>query len=81
MGDKPLFILRVKQDDKPNDPEFLPADIAAKMTRLYANAKVNFLKLSTATQVVYSESDKHHLHNADPDLVVSSIKALLEKQP
>lgn len=81
FGHKPLIILRAKQDDKPYDPEFVPADIAAKMARLYENAEVNFLKLSTVAQVVYSESDQHHLHIADPDLVVNSIKALLEKQP
>lgn len=81
MGDKPLIILRAKPDGKPDDPEFVPADIAAKMARLYENAEVNFLRLSTAAQVVYSESDQHHLHIADLDLVVSSIKSLLEKQP
>ncbi|MBT1065189.1 hypothetical protein KJY73_16485 [Bowmanella sp. Y26] len=80
MSDKPQIILRAKPDGKPYDPEFVPADIAAKMARLFENAEVNFLRLSTAAQVVYSESDQHHMHVADPYLVVSSIKALLEKQ-
>ncbi|GAA0360485.1 hypothetical protein GCM10009092_25890 [Bowmanella denitrificans] len=80
FGDKPLIIVRAKQDNKPYDPEFVPAQIAEKMTMLYANAEVNFQKQATAAKVVYSDSDRHHLHISDPDLVVSSISALLNNQ-
>ncbi|GLX84523.1 hypothetical protein tloyanaT_07750 [Thalassotalea loyana] len=78
-GEKPLIIVRSKQTGKRYDPPFVPDEIAYSMDALYAGAESYFKSLSTQSRVIYSESEKHHLHIADRDLVVKSIKELVEK--
>lgn len=79
FGDKPIIILRSKQTGEPYDPPFVPEEIAKSMDTLYANAESYFKRLSTNSRIIYSESEKHHLHIADSDLVVKSIKQLVAK--
>ncbi|MDC8829287.1 alpha/beta fold hydrolase [Alteromonas gilva] len=79
FGNKPLIVLRAKLTDEPYDPPFVPKDIATTMDQLFANAEQSFRALSSDTTVTYSTSEKHHLHIADRDLVVKSIKALSNK--
>lgn len=61
------------------DPDYVPLEIANKMDTFDANAENYFYNLSTQSHVVYSTSDKHHLHITDADLVVASIIKLLKK--
>ena len=79
FGDKPIIVLRSKLTGKRNDPPFVPDEIAYSMDALYAGAEDYFKSLSTNSRVVYSESEKHHLHIADRDLVVKSIKELVSQ--
>ncbi|GAB2997269.1 alpha/beta fold hydrolase [Psychrosphaera aestuarii] len=79
FGDKPIIILRSKQTEERSDPPFVPEEIAKSMDSLYANAESYFKSLSTNSRIIYSESEKHHLHIADRDLVVKSIKELVTK--
>ena len=76
FGDKPIITVRSKQTGKRYDPPFVPDDIAKSMDSLEAGAEAYFKSLSTNSRIVYSESEKHHLHIVDRDLVVKSIKAL-----
>ena len=78
FANKPVITVRKKRANSYNDPEFMPADIAAPMTQLYANSEAFFTGLSTNSKVVYSTSNSHFLHLRDPDLVVAMIKDLLE---
>ena len=80
FGNKPIITLRAKQSDEPYDPPFVPKDVAVKMDALFDSAEGYFKSLSTNSKVIYSESESHHLHIADRDLVVKSIKALKKKQ-
>lgn len=76
-GSKPIIVLRTKPQNKPYDPSFVPVEISKPMEALYTNADNYFKSLSQNSRIVYSESEKHHLHIADPDLVVKSIEALI----
>lgn len=76
FGNKPVFIVRSKPNRERYDPSFVPNDIAAKMTSLFDSAEEFFMTLSSDARVVYSESGKHHLHIADGELVVETIKDL-----
>ncbi|MFH6953916.1 alpha/beta fold hydrolase [Pseudoalteromonas sp. XMcav1-K] len=78
FANKPIIVLRAKASDERYDPPFVPDEIALKMDTLYAGAEHDFLRLSSQSAIVYSKSNKHHLHIADADLVVKSIKQLLE---
>lgn len=78
FANKPIIVLRAKASGERYDPPFVPDDIALKMDALYAGAEHDFLGLSSRSAIVYSTSNKHHLHIADADLVVKSIKQLLE---
>ena len=77
FANKPIIVVRAKLTDKRYDPPFVPDDIAQKMDTLYSEAQSYFQSLSTNSRVVYSDSEKHHLHIADPELVVKSIKELV----
>lgn len=79
FADKPVIVLRAKPSEERYDPPFVPDKIAASMDELYANADNYFRSLSSNSRIIYSESDKHHLHIADPALVVKSIRALIAK--
>lgn len=79
FDDKPIIVVRSKVTGERYDPPFVPDDIAKSMDALYSDAENYFKSLSTNSRVIYSESDKHHLHIADRDLVVKSIKALVDK--
>ena len=78
FGDKPTIILRSKASEKRYDPPFVPDHIAIEMDKLFDNAEAHFKSLSTNSRVVYSKSERHHLHIFDRDLVVNSIRSLLE---
>lgn len=78
-GSKPIIVLRAKPKNKPYDPPFVPVEIAKPMDTLFASAETYFKSLSKNSRIVYSESEKHHLHIADRDLVVKSIKELVGK--
>ncbi|NVK58137.1 MAG: alpha/beta hydrolase, partial [Alteromonadaceae bacterium] len=78
-GDKPVIVVRAKPNAERYDPPFVPKDIAQQMDTLFGNAEDSFKQLSSKARVVYSGSDNHHLHIADRDLVVKSIKALLRE--
>jgi pimeloyl-ACP methyl ester carboxylesterase len=80
---KPLIVLfskttenYINQTPRYDEP-FFPESIAKPMTDLYANATNSFKALSNNTKIIYSQSKRHHLHIADPDLVVSNIKSLV----
>ncbi|GHF96082.1 alpha/beta hydrolase [Thalassotalea marina] len=73
FGSKPIITVRKKLTTERYDPENVPLAIATKMNKFDANAENYFYSLSTQSKVIYSMSDKHHLHITDPDLVVSSI--------
>lgn len=73
FGDKPVITIRSKQVDEPYDAPFVPREIASVMDEFMAGAEAYFKGLSTNSAVIYSQSDKHHLHIADPELVVKSI--------
>lgn len=79
FGNKPIITIRSKQTGKPYDPPFVPAEVAKIMDVLNANAENYFKSLSTNSRVIYSGSEKHHLHITDRDLVVKSIKELVGK--
>ena len=78
FNDKPIIVIRSKLTSDRYDPPFVPAGIAQKMDSLFDNAEKSFKQLSNDLKVVYSTSEKHHLHIADRDLVVNSIKKLVE---
>lgn len=78
FGNKPLIVVLSKPSTERYDPPFVPDHIAVKMDTLFDEAETNFKALSNNAVVVYSESEKHHLHIADRDLVVKSIKSLLD---
>ena len=73
---KPIIVIRSKPSEEPYDPPFVPDEIAKRMELLEQGAENYFSSLSTDVKIVYSESENHHLHISDPDLVVSKIKAL-----
>lgn len=73
FGAKPVIVVRSKKKTKRYDPPFVPDEIAATMNNLYDQAETHFSALSSNAFIVYSESEKHHLHIADRDLVVESI--------
>ncbi|NVK25910.1 MAG: alpha/beta hydrolase [Gammaproteobacteria bacterium] len=77
FGDKPIIVLRSKQTNERYDPPFVPDEIASSMDVLFAGAESHFKNLSNNSRIIYSESDKHHLHISDRPLVVNSIKALV----
>ena len=79
FGTKPIIVVRSKLTGERYDPPFVPDDIAKSMDELYSEAENYFKGLSTNSRVIYSESEKHHLHIADRDLVVKSIKELVGK--
>ncbi|WP_448547819.1 alpha/beta fold hydrolase [Thalassotalea fusca] len=79
FGNKPIIVVRAKSTDERYDPPFVPDEIAQPMDTLYAGAEDYFKGLSTNSRVVYSASEKHHLHIADRDLVIKSIKALVNE--
>ncbi len=73
---KPIIVIRSKQTEEPYDPPFVPDVIAEKMESLEQGAEDYFNSLSADVEIIYSESEKHHLHISDPELVVSKIQAL-----
>tara|TARA_B100000749_G_scaffold27168_1_gene19114 strand:- start:1356 stop:2132 length:777 start_codon:yes stop_codon:yes gene_type:complete len=73
---KPIIVIRSKQSEEPYDPPFVPNVIAEKMESLEQGAEDYFNSLSADVEIIYSESEKHHLHISDPELVVSKIQAL-----
>lgn len=77
FGSKPLIVIRSKMASEPYDPPFVPEEIAEKMEILERGAESYFKSLSSNVEIVYSESEKHHLHISDPNLVVSKIKSLV----
>ncbi|TMP39062.1 alpha/beta hydrolase [Pseudoalteromonas citrea] len=79
FGNKPIIVVRSQPVGKRYDPPFVPDEIANTMDTLYANAESYFKSLSTNSRVIYSQSEKHHLHISDPDLIVKSIKDLVGK--
>jgi pimeloyl-ACP methyl ester carboxylesterase len=79
FGNKPIIVVRSKSTGERYDQPFVPDDIAKSMDELYLGAENYFKGLSTNSRVIYSESEKHHLHIADRDLVVKSIKELVGK--
>jgi hypothetical protein len=83
FGSKPLIVIfsqtskgYINQTPR-YDELYVPDNIAKPMNDLYANAIGSFKVLSTDTKIIYSQSKKHHLHIADPDLVVSNIESLI----
>ncbi len=78
-GDKPVIVIRAKSKDERYDPPFVPNAIAQKMDSLFDNAEAAFQQLSSNANVIYSESENHHLHLSDPDLVITSIKKLIHE--
>lgn len=76
FSSKPIIVIRPKRSEEPYDPPFVPDEIAEKMELLEQGAEDYFNSLSTDVEIIYSKSEKHHLHISDPDLVVSRIKAL-----
>ena len=79
FGNKPIIVVRSKLTGERYDPPFVPDEIAKSMDTLYSGAENYFKSLSTNSRIIYSESEKHHLHIADRDLVVKSIKELVGK--
>ena len=79
FGSKPIVVIRSKPTNKRYDPPFVPDHIAAKMDALEQGAEAYFNSLSSDVTIVYSESERHHLHIADPDLVVAQIQKLLNQ--
>lgn len=77
FGAKPLIVIRTKSTGERYDPPFVPENIAAQMEALEQKAENYFNSLSSDVDIVYSESEKHHLHIADSDLVVAKIKELV----
>jgi pimeloyl-ACP methyl ester carboxylesterase len=83
FGNKPLIVLFSKTSENyinqsPRyDEAYVPDSIAKPMNDLYANAINSFKALSTDTKIIFSQSKRHHLHIADPDLVVSNIESLV----
>ncbi|BDX08651.1 alpha/beta fold hydrolase [Planctobacterium marinum] len=73
---KPIIVIRAKQTGESYDPAFVPDKIAKRMEVLEQGAEEYFKSLSTNVEIIYSESEKHHLHISDPDLVVAKIKTL-----
>ncbi|MBE1298374.1 MAG: alpha/beta fold hydrolase [Alteromonadaceae bacterium] len=78
FGNKPVLTLFSAPSERSQEPPFVPADIAAPMNKLYDSAATQYAELSTNSEVIYSESTKHHLHIHDADLVVATIKRLKE---
>ena len=78
FGNKPLIVVFSKSTGERYDPPFVPDAIAKTMDTLFDEAEANVKALSENTVVVFSESEKHHLHIADRDLVVKSIQSLLD---
>lgn len=78
FGSKPIIVIRPKHTKEPYDPPFVPVEIAERMEILERGAEDYFKSLSSDVEIVYSDSEKHHLHISDPDLVVAKIKALAE---
>lgn len=78
FGSKPVVVIRSKITGEPYDPPFVPERVAAKMEVLERGAEKYFKSLSSDVAIVYSESEKHHLHITDPDLVVEKIKGLVK---
>ncbi|TWX49218.1 alpha/beta fold hydrolase [Colwellia hornerae] len=83
FGSKPLIVLfsqtskgYINQTPR-YDEAYFPDSIAKPMTELWASAINSFKALSSDTKIIYSQSKKHHLHIADPDLVVSNIESLV----
>ena len=81
FGNKPVIVLRSKPKNKRFDPPHVPAEIAQPMTELWDSADSKFSKLSSNVEIIYSESERHHLHIADPELVVSAIQRLTSMTP
>ena len=77
FGSKPLIVIRSKSTGERYDPPFVPENIAAQMEALEQEAENYFNSLSSDVDIVYSESEKHHLHITDSDLVVAKIKELV----
>ena len=73
---KPIIVIRTKQSEEPYDPPFVPDVIAERMESLEQGAENYFRSLSTDVEIIYSESENHHLHISAPELVVSKIRAL-----
>lgn len=78
FGSKPIITLRAKQSSGRYDPPFVPDEIASSMDKLNASAEGYFSRLSSNSRIIYSKSDRHNLHIADPDLVVNSILSLID---
>ena len=74
---KPIIVIRAQQSEEPYDPPFVPDVIAGRMESLEQGAENYFKSLSTDVEIIYSESEKHHLHISDPVLVVSKIQGLV----
>jgi len=80
---KPLIVLfsqtkkRYINKTEKYDAPFVPENIAKVMDVLFSNIELSFKALSSNTKIIYSKSDRHGLHLADPDLVVSNIESLL----
>ena len=80
FGEKPIIVVRSKPSEEPYDPAFVPEVIAEKMDHLEQKSEHYFSSLSANVDIVYSTSEKHHLHLADSDLVIANIKALKLKR-
>lgn len=76
FGSKPIIVIRSKHTEESYDPPFVPDEIAARMEQLEEGAEHYFKSLSSDVEVIYSESERHHLHISDSELVVSKIKTL-----
>ena len=80
FGEKPIIVVRSKPSEEPYDPAFVAEVIAEKMDHLEQKSEHYFSSLSANVDIVYSTSEKHHLHLADSDLVIANIKALKLKR-
>lgn len=81
--DKPLIVL-LSQTKKQYinktaryDAPFVPDNIAKPIDDIFTNIDKSFKALSSKTKIIYSKSERHGLHLADPDLVVSNIESLI----
>lgn len=79
-GDKPLMVVFPKPTGTALDPAYVPEDVAKKMSDLYQGLENQYRQLSTQSKVLYSQSQKFKLHEADQKLVVSVIKSLKQNK-
>jgi len=75
-GDKPLLVVFPTPTATALDPEYVPKDVAKKMSELYAGQESQYQQLSTRSRIIYSDSQQYALHLADKKLVIKTIKSL-----